>query len=42
MRTVRAQIEHGICLRCYGSFGPGDLIRYDWGEGPFHPMCVRP
>ena len=38
--TIRANFD-GICLRCYGEFHAGDLIRYDWGEGPVHPMCVR-
>ena len=38
--TMRA-VEVGTCLRCYGGIVSGDLIRYDWGEGPVHPMCVR-
>ena len=38
--TVRAE-QSGICLRCYGRFPSGTLIRYDHGEGPVHPMCVR-
>ena len=38
--TFRSEHD-GICLRCYGTLSEGDLIRYDWGEGPVHPVCIR-
>jgi len=38
--TMRSEVD-GICLRCYGAIQSRDIIRYDWDEGPVHPMCVQ-